>query len=181
MILIPFKKVDEIALVPRRKIKVTIPIFDEHRKPSSSVCCFVIHKVGTHSENHSVAFCSFYTQLRLPLAQNDAFKQQMPNLLCTEHFNGFLSDTKYKHIDKFYEVPLHPYHLSGPEVIIEPPTMITNTKPVAVKLKPQQGGSQYKSILEEFTFDVLEVLTDCTKVGNKIPKILPNLAETTKL
>ena len=60
----------------------------------------------------------------------------------------FLSDANYKNIETLYEEYLHPYQLSGPEVITKSPKMITNTKSAAGKLEPQHD-SQYKSILEK--------------------------------
>ena len=76
MILITFKKVDENALNPR----VMIPVYDEHRQPISSMCYFEIRQVGTQNKHCSVVFCSFCTQIRLPLVQNDVHKQQMSNV-----------------------------------------------------------------------------------------------------
>ena len=56
--------------------------------------------------------------------------------------------------------------------------MISNKKMTSVKHLPQLGASKYNSILVEFSFDIVEVLTDFTKEENKIPKVLMNLIQT---
>ena len=104
----------------------------------------------------------------------------MSKVLCKEYFNGFLRDTNFKNMQTLYDVPLHPYQLSGTEVIIVPPTMIATTKPAGGKLEPQHG-SIYKSILEKCSFNILELLIDFSKDENKIPKSLRSLVGATKL
>ena len=108
-----FKKLDETALNPR----VTIPVCDEYRQPSSSMCCFVMHQVGRQNDKYCVAFCSICTQVRLPLVQNDDHKQYLLKLLCEEHFNIFLSNVNFKSMHTLYDVPHHPYQRTGIEVL----------------------------------------------------------------
>ena len=87
---------------------------------------------------------------------------------------------KYKNIETLYKVDLHPHQTSGPEFIIKPPLTISSTKPAAVKYFPQQGASQYESISEELYFDIVEVLTYCKKVEDKILNFLPNFVRRKK-
>jgi len=63
-------KVDETA----SNTKVMIPVCDEHGQLTSSVYCFVTQQVGVQNEHCSVAFYFVYTQVRLPLVQNDTHK-----------------------------------------------------------------------------------------------------------
>ena len=67
----------------------------------------------------------------------------MSKVLCREHFNNYVSDANFKNMDILYDTPQHPYRQTGIEMIIKPPTMISITKPAALKLEPRHG-SKYK-------------------------------------
>ena len=88
----------------------------------------------------------------------------------------FLSDTNFQNMDTVYKVPLHLYQKSGIKVIIEPPTMISITKLALLKLEPQHS-SKYKTILENCSFNILQLLKDCAKEEKKAPKTLPHVEE----
>jgi len=58
--------------------------------------------------------------------------------------------------------------------------MIAITKPIAIKLEPQHG-SKHKNILENCSFDILQLLKDYAKEKNKIPKASTNVEGGTRL
>ena len=78
-ILTTLKKDDDTALLPC--YNATISFCDNHMQPSTSMRCFITYEVGKVNENFAVAFCSIYTELRLPLVHNDAYKHQVSRTL----------------------------------------------------------------------------------------------------
>ena len=130
--------------------------------------------------NFSLVFCSVCTQVRLPLVQNYSHKQRISKVLCKKHFNNVVRDANFKNMNTLYEAPLCPYQKTGIGVIIDLSTMIAIPKLAALKMEPQHG-SKYKSILENYLFDILQLFKDYAKEENKMPKTLPNVEGGTRL
>ena len=75
----------------------------------------------------------------------------MVHVLYQQHFNSVLTKGRYKDIDSFNELELHPYQTNGPQFNIKTSAILilSDTKLSAVKFLPLPGASKYKSILDK--------------------------------